>query len=116
VTQIVHCPHELTYEKSNYLIGRKQWCSKWLNALEIEEHIIQTKNIPLTENRPSVYVEHTDNNSSHIVPDMNTKWLSVLSDKVAVRLLISIIEDHSKGRADFRARTRDFQQLFELNK
>lgn len=65
----------------------------------------------MTENGPSVYAKHTDKNSSHIVPDMNTKWLSVLLDKVAVRLLISVVEEHSKGTANFH----EFQQLFESN-
>jgi hypothetical protein len=70
-------------------------------------HNTKKKSIPLTENEPSVYAKHTDNNS-HIVPDMNTKWLSALLDKVAARLLISVVEEHSKGTADFH----EFQQLF----
>lgn len=68
------------------------------------------KDIPLTENDPSVYVRHTDNNSGHIVPDMNTKWLSVLLDKIAVRLLIYAVEERSEWlSSDFRVGTRDYQ-------
>jgi hypothetical protein len=45
------------------------------------------KDIALTGNAPSVHVRLTDKNSGCIAPDMDTRWLSVLLDKVAVRLM-----------------------------
>jgi hypothetical protein len=69
-------------------MARKPPDSKWLNSLETEDQEMQTKkHITDKENRPYVNVRHTENNIGHIVQDIYTKWLSILWDKVTVRLL-----------------------------